>query len=279
MENEALTMEQIHEGTLEILKKIISICDELKINYYIAAGTLIGVVRHQGFIPWDDDLDIMMLRPDYEAFKAYCIAHEEALFPFKLMGRYNTPEYPYTIDRFCDLRYRMVSERTTDAGMGMFVDIYPMDGAGSDPAELRRRLKNKNKFWLDCLFCNLHGKFEPSSRGMIYNVLKFPGYCYARLRGANYFLDKLESLKDMYSLEESRYVACMIWDCPIRFKEKIWFGEPLEMPFEGLLVKVPRDYDSMLRDTYGDYMQLPPEDQRIPHHEYSLYRKPEYFEK
>ncbi len=278
MDDQALTMEQIHEGSVEILEKIISICNKLDINYYIAYGTLIGVVRHQGFIPWDDDLDVMMFRPDYEKFKAYCLSNEDALFPFKLMGRYNVPDFPYTIDRFCDLRYRMVSERTTDAGMGMFVDIYPMDGAGSDKDAVLRKLKRKKKFWLDCLLCDLHGKYEPSTKGLIYNILKFPGYCYARLLGAQHFLNKLENLKNMFSLEESRYIACMVWDWPIKFKEKTWFQETIELPFEGITVKVPKEYDALLRDSYGDYMQLPPEDQRVPHHEYRLYRKPEFFE-
>ncbi len=278
MNEQPLTLQEIHKETLVILKKIIAICDELHINYYIAYGSLIGVVRHQGFIPWDDDLDIMMFRPDYEKFKAYCLSHEAELFPFKLMGRYNAPNFPYNIDRFCDLRYRMVSERTTDAGMGMFIDIYPMDGAGNDKEAAAAQLKQK-KFWLDCLFCDLHGKFEPSTRGWIYNVLKFPGYCYARLRGSKYFLDKLESLKNLYTVEQSRYVACMIWDWPLRFKEKAWFDNATEMPFEDMMVKVPGNYDAMLRDSYGDYMQLPPEDKRVPHHEYSLYRKAEFFEK
>ena len=74
MDNTPLTIEEIHEGTLIILKKIIEICDKINVNYFIAYGTLIGAVRHQGFIPWDDDLDIIMLRPEYDKFVAYCDA-------------------------------------------------------------------------------------------------------------------------------------------------------------------------------------------------------------
>ncbi len=66
---------------LGILKKIIDICDKVGVNYYLAYGSLIGAVRHGGFIPWDDDLDIVMLRPDYEVFCQYCMKHERELYP------------------------------------------------------------------------------------------------------------------------------------------------------------------------------------------------------
>lgn len=82
-----LSIQEIHEGTLGILKKIIDICDKVGVNYYLAYGSLIGAVRHGGFIPWDDDLDIVMLRPDYEVFCQYCMKHERELYPFKLINR------------------------------------------------------------------------------------------------------------------------------------------------------------------------------------------------
>jgi len=81
-----------------------------------------------------------------------------------------------------------------------------------------------------------------------------------------------------FSLEESKYVVCMVWDWPIKPKEKKHFEEFTYLPFEGIQVKVPKEYDAVLRSSYGDYMQLPPEEQRVPHHEYCLYRKPEFFE-
>ena len=82
-----LSIQEIHEGTLGILKKIIDICDKVGVNYYLAYGSLIGAVRHGGFIPWDDDLDIVMLRPDYEVFCQYCMKHERELYPFKLIDK------------------------------------------------------------------------------------------------------------------------------------------------------------------------------------------------
>ena len=125
-----LSIEEIHEGTLGILKKIIEICDEINVNYFLAYGSLIGAVRHGGFIPWDDDLDIVMLRPDYEIFNQYCLKHERELYPFKLINRKNEKKYPYNIARFNDLRYRDIYENVQEYDSGMFIDVYPLDGAG-----------------------------------------------------------------------------------------------------------------------------------------------------
>ena len=128
-ERKELTIEEIHEGTIGILKKIIELCDMLQVNYYIMYGSLIGAVRHHGFIPWDDDLDIAMLRPEYEKLCSYCETHQGELGHFALMNRRTAKEYPYNISRFCDMRYSMEKKDTIPgAGMGMFVDIYPFDG-------------------------------------------------------------------------------------------------------------------------------------------------------
>lgn len=79
----------------------------LQVNYYIMYGSLIGAVRHHGFIPWDDDLDIAMLRPEYEKLCSYCETHQGELGHFALMNRRTAKEYPYNISRFCDMRYSM----------------------------------------------------------------------------------------------------------------------------------------------------------------------------
>lgn len=275
MSEKALTLEQIHKETLEILKKIISICDDLQINYFLAYGSLIGAVRHQGFIPWDDDLDIIMLRPDYEKFKEYCVENEKALYPYRLLGWYNTAQYPYAIDRFCDLRYRMETDIVPDAGMGMFIDIYPFDGAGNDEQEAVNTIGKKKWIYLNSLLALERGKFEPSTHGALRTVGKALSYAYAKLVGPKYYLKRLDALKNTFSLEDSRYVSCMVWDWPVELKEKKQYEEYAFLPFEGIQVKVPKEYDAVLRSTYGDYMVLPPEDMRVPHHEYKLYRKSE----
>ena len=82
--NRELSLEEVHKETLNVLKKIDEICEHNDIKYSIMYGTLIGYMRHNGFIPWDDDMDVCMLRPEYDKFVAYCNEHEEELYPFKL---------------------------------------------------------------------------------------------------------------------------------------------------------------------------------------------------
>ena len=106
--NRELSLEEVHKETLNVLKKIDEICEHYDIKYSIMYGTLIGYMRHNGFIPWDDDMDVCMLRPEYDKFVAYCNEHEEELYPFKLMSKYTADDYPfnYRMARYSGSPYR-----------------------------------------------------------------------------------------------------------------------------------------------------------------------------
>ena len=92
-----LSLDEIHKVTLDTLKIIISICERMKINYFLAYGSLLGAVRHGGFIPWDDDCDLIMTRGDYEKFISYCKENEDSLKPFCIMDESSVADYPYGI--------------------------------------------------------------------------------------------------------------------------------------------------------------------------------------
>lgn len=132
-----LELSEIHQVTIGVVKKIIDICKNQNIKYFVMYGSLIGAVRHKGFIPWDDDFDIIMLRPEYERFMNYCYTHKEELKPYQLINRYTNENYPFNISRFCDCRYEMIrDDGEENAGMGIFVDIYPFDGLGNNPMSM-----------------------------------------------------------------------------------------------------------------------------------------------
>lgn len=134
---EELTLRQMQEGALNILKKLDGICREQGLRYFLFYGTLIGAIRHKGFIPWDDDLDVAMPRPDFDRLVEYCRRHREELLPMRLMTVDDNPRYVYPIARFSDTRYRVKYQGIRDYGLGLFVDIYPLDGCGDTEEEAR----------------------------------------------------------------------------------------------------------------------------------------------
>ena len=172
----ALTAREVQLGELEVLKKLDEICSQLNLRYFLTYGTLLGAVRHQGFIPWDDDVDVMMPRPDYEKLIEYLQFNEKELSPFKLMHYRTNKEYIYPISRFVDTRYWIDYEGTTDYGLGLFVDIYPLDGCGNTAQHAEKVMKS-NK--LDIALMDIVGndKYKVSvSGGFLRSTAKLVAY-------------------------------------------------------------------------------------------------------
>ena len=135
---EPLTMHETQRIALEILHTIAQICEERGLRYYLVYGTLIGAVRHQGFIPWDDDVDIMMPRPDHDLLMEYLDEHIGEYPHLEVFNRETCPDYPYMITRISDNRYDLRMENEKPFGMGVFIDIYPYDGLGNTRKEAVR---------------------------------------------------------------------------------------------------------------------------------------------
>mgnify|MGYP004595751985 CR=1 FL=1 len=273
----ALSIEEIHNSTLDIVKRLSDICEILNINYYVAYGSLIGAIRHKGFIPWDDDFDVIMMRPDYDKFIDYCKNNEKKLSPFKLLNREVCVDYPYTISRFEDMRYKAVYDSVTEYDSGMFVDIYPFDGAGSDEKKTMRKIAWRKRILAKCVDWSIKKNYaSPKGKKIIKSFFKYIGFKATHIIGKDFFLNQYEKLGTYYSFDQSSLVGCLCWDGDCTLFNKSLFGEALTLPFETLEVKVPVGYDEILKKLYGEYMKLPPEKDRIPTHEYTLYRRKEY---
>ena len=269
-----LSLREIQLGELEVLKKLAEICEAQNLKYYLIWGTLLGAVRHKGFIPWDDDVDVAMPRPDFDKLMEYLESHQEEIRPFSLISCKTNKKYIYPIPRFCDTRYYIDYQGAKDYGLGLFVDIFPMDGCGNDESAVEASYK-KRIFYesFTCLAGNK--KFQKSNQGWWRNPVKFAMYSYAKLMGPKYFAHKLEKLAVRYTYEESEYVCIMLWDDQKRPFKKADVDEVVYIPFEGTNLPVPKGYDEVLRNFYGDYMQLPPEEKRVAHHYYTAYLKDE----
>lgn len=136
-----LTLQEIQQASFEILKKIKEICDKEGFRYVLTWGTLIGAIRHKGFIPWDDDIDIMMPRPDHDKLMNYMSEHKDELKPLEVFNNDTCPNYPYMLTRISDSRYILDVDNEDDFGIGVFIDIYVEDGAGNSKEEALALMK------------------------------------------------------------------------------------------------------------------------------------------
>ncbi len=271
-----LSLREIQLVEFEVLKKLKELCEKLNLRYYLFYGTLLGAVRHQGFIPWDDDVDVAMPRPDYEKLLDYCDKNAQALAPYRLMHCRKDKEYIYPIARLCDTRYQVDYEGVVEYGLGLFVDIYPLDGCG-DTEEVAKQIHKKNDVLQKFTFLAGTSKYKSSLKGgFLRSCVKFAGYCYAKLLGPRFFANKADRNSQKLPFDTSAYVSCTVWfDWYHRF-EKAMLDKPAYLMFEGEELSVPGDTHKLLTDWYGDYMQLPPEEQRVGHHYYTAYLKEEF---
>lgn len=261
-----LTMKEIQEGSLEVLKTFIGICEENNFQYFIAYGSLIGVVRHKGFIPWDDDLDVWMPRKDYERFIEYCIENSDRLKPLQLHHYRTNKNYIYAIARLSDSRYVTDYYNVRNYGLGLFIDIYPLDGCEADEKFLKRIYSKRSFIYL----CS--AKDYVSSTNKMKNVIRFPLYFFCKHVDLSKKLRDLDKFSQKYKYGSSTFITCTCWDPAALYKTE-WFENSIEADFEGIKVRIPERYDEILRAEYGDYMKLPPESERYGRHNYKAYKK------
>jgi lipopolysaccharide cholinephosphotransferase len=270
-----LTMAETQAISLEVLRTVADICEQQGLRYALIYGTLIGAVRHHDYIPWDDDVDIMMPRPDYDKLLAYLSENIQNYPNLKVFNRDTCPDYPYMITRISDDRYVIEMENEKPYGMGVFIDIYPYDGLGVTKKEaVAYGLKGDRLSSLCYQASRDHFAME-TTKSPLRKLLKYPVYLLAKLFGKDFFQNKLEKLARVKDYETSEYIGCVIW---LSWGEKDifprkWFDETIMMPFGKYEFRVPKYYDQVLRHEYGDYMQLPPEEERIGHHFYKVYEK------
>lgn len=261
-------------GAYEILKFLDAFCRKNNLTYFLMYGSLIGAVRDKGIIPWDDDIDIMMPRPDYD--KLIQICSNENILPFKLFENSIVSEYPHPISRMSDQRYKTNFANEKDYGIGLFVDIYPLDGVGDDLKKAHKLIKKAYRNASLCFLTSRKKFGRDNTKSKIRMAVKFPAYIWANLLGNHHYIKKSIKLCKEYSYEESKYVSgiaqpfreCNGENKNIYLKE--WF-EVIETEFEGRKFYIPKGYDKILKMGYGDYMVPLPENQRDTHHTYDTY--------
>lgn len=176
---EKLSFREAQLGAYEILKFLDELCRKHKFRYFLMYGSLIGAVRNKGIIPWDDDVDIMMPRKDYDQLISYCREHGDDIKPFVLFENSLNINYPHPIARMSDSRYRLDFENEKDYGLGLFVDIYPLDGAGNN---IKGAHKLVHKSYRNASLCFLTSRKKfgvDNTKSKMKMALKVPAYLWA----------------------------------------------------------------------------------------------------
>lgn len=256
------TLRKLQLTELEILKKVDEFCKKHNIKYSLYAGTALGAVRHGGFIPWDDDIDICMERPEYERFLK--LWREENIEGYYLQGTDN-PEY-YGIN-FSKIRKNGTKFGTEmDAKMydhiGIFLDIFPFDKIPTDK-KLRKKFLFDVKLWM------VYTRGYPYTKGS--KILELASRLLL-LKPRKKQLEIRNNLEkrilSYQSMEKDYELICLA--CPASLKH-IYpaniLDEIIETKFEDTKASLYKNYDIALRTTFGDYMQLPPEEERVCKHE------------
>lgn len=261
----AINILEMKKLMLDIMSSIDEYCRKNGLRYTLAYGTLIGAIRHKGYIPWDDDIDIWMPRPDYMKFmkefshpyfKAYCAEY--------------TPEWDHFIAKVCDDR-TIIDEGHGDK-CGVYVDVFPVDGWPDNEKDIKKhyaKVMRRLRMW-SSLHYTQHLKicrFNGLSKNIKIVVSKFLGL----FSNSTHALRKMLDSKTKYSYENSSKVGsltCGNWAVP-----RCYFDKLIETEFEGRLYLVSEQYDALLRAVFGDYMQLPPEDERVSNHGFKAYWK------
>lgn len=259
MEYTRAELEALHAVETEILISYIDICKKLNLRYYLIGGTLIGAIRHQGFIPWDDDIDIGMPREDYEIF----LKEAQALLPEHLFVQTIWTDREY-LQCFAKIRNSNTTFLETTAAKhninhGAFIDIFPLDYYPDDP-KAQRRIDKKRSVYTARVSARYARPTRRSPQAFLLTIalrLIYPSY--------RYVLKKRDKL--FKSIPKSRLLANYGgFDGQREIVPASWYGQGVPVTFEGLQVIAPTQYHEILTHIYGDYMQLPPEEDRVGHH-------------
>lgn len=251
-------MKKLHETEVEILEEVDRICKKNNIKYFIEGGTLLGAVRHKGFIPWDDDIDISMYRSEYEKFCKACEKDlDQSRFFWQTQETDRNYRWPYGKMRRKDTLYIREGQEHMRFFQGIFIDIHPYD-----------KRSEQDKFWaIQERFCIMWRRILWSPVGARTAQKRIERIWYKLLaqipRDWVYFAYKKAATHYNNSNSKKYFSFNVTWNYPYRdgIKEE-WIKSTINLPFEGKMYPAPKNYHEFLRFYYDDYMKLPPLEER-----------------
>lgn len=268
-----IMIDELKQIQLDILLRIDEFCRKNGIEYFLDGGTGIGAARHQGYIPWDDDIDLAMTRPNYERFIHTFNASVDHLYVCAPELDIN---YYATYANVCDDRTILIEGANGHRGqeIGVKVDIFPIDGTAENFKKSLRRHK------LLRLLCQLMSR-KRRDMSIVWENDKWKFFTCLCVRTLVVFISYstlqkwVHRLATKYPFETSSRaydVVNPVYKHPVHCRREV-YEDYIDVVFEGNMLMTLKDYDTYLTDLFGNYMQLPSVEQRVPHHNFTAYWK------
>ena len=263
-------LNETQQYILHVLQEVIRVLDELNIPYYMQGGTMLGAIRHKGFIPWDDDVDLGIPREDYQRLLE--LVADRLPENLQLRTYDDESDHHYYFARIVDTRYQIRRMGSLEERLeNVWVDLFPLDGMPNGAVKRQwhklRLLVVRLKYHLSCFEkVNIKRPGRPLVERMIIKLAMWT-------RVGKWFntrkqLDKMDALLKKYPLASSDWVVNFMGQTSYRFNEmfrKEVYGKKTLYPFESLRLVGPEQYDAYLKSLYGDYMTPPRESDRNAH--------------
>ena len=265
---EVTDIREIQQMELGIMEYIHEVCQKIGVKYFLAYGSLIGAVRHKGFIPWDDDMDICMLREDYEKLQDYLIANPDDRY--EVMSYKNNLNYVYPFMKVQDNQtYLLEEDVRIDSNMGIYVDIFPVDGYEDDSVFKDKMTRLIKKRQLSCYTF----KGITNTKSLLNSLIRYISVIIFYFTNTNKYIRGIDELAQSRKVDDYELVDYLIYkdmNKPVWKRE--WLNQTITGVFEGKEFMIPKNYHEILTSDYGDYMQLPPVELRFSHHDFQLWK-------
>lgn len=259
-----LTLDEIKATELNILLEFQKFCKANNLTFYLSGGTLLGAIRHHGFIPWDDDIDVCMSRPDYNQMQRL-LNKGGFLPPYLDFICYENGKLSYPITKIVDTRTRCDNEFSlVGDSQGLWIDIFPVDGLPVSEQDTAKLYK-KTGHLREILALSVAKKGE--GKTAFRRLFKYIAIPAAKMIGSKYCADRIIQLATARPYRYSEYVGCVVWGLNgmgERMKRSE-FEIPADVTFERHTFQTMSCWDSYLTNSYGDYMTPPPESQQKTH--------------
>ena len=268
MNGKKLSLEELKQHQIGILDAVAAFCDKNDIDYYLTGGTLLGAVRHKGYIPWDDDIDICMMREDYEKFLCTFNTSNDR---YQVYSIENNPGFLREYGKVLDTSTVLYEPDESGSKLCVNIDLFILDPAPSDEKTVAAMYDRRD---------SLRRKKILREQSKHQRVTGFHSLWYfirgllRRMIPERYYVKQLVKNAKSFRDPTSEYVgdfSGIYYGLPRVMVKRSLFSEAALMEFEGKQYKAPIGYDAWLTALYGDYMTLPPEEKRVSHHSFVAY--------